>query len=83
MVPVNTPFNSRSNNMTNTDTRVAERLYRHRTRRHLTQQQVADAIGVSKASVSNWEGGVKNPRMSNLEQIAELFGTSVSGLMRR
>ena len=35
----------------------SERLKRYRKERNLTQQQLADALGVSNKSVSRWESG--------------------------
>lgn len=36
----------------------SERLKRYRKEKNLTQQQLADALGVSNKSVSRWESGV-------------------------
>lgn len=45
-----------------TETRMeqgfSERLKRYRKEKNLTQQQLADALGVSNKSVSRWESGV-------------------------
>lgn len=54
-----------------------------RTRRHLTQRQVADAFGIDKASVSGWEagGGISRDRIPQLDdlyggsgEVLDLFG---------
>lgn len=37
----------------------------------LTQKQVADAIGVTDQTVSNWERGVHEPKLT-LRQVANL-----------
>ncbi len=47
----------------------------------LTQQQFADKLGVSKQTVSNWENGVKFPRMKYLEKIAHTFNIATSYLI--
>lgn len=38
----------------------------------LTQQQVADILGVSKFTVLNWETGKTEPSVSQLAKISEL-----------
>ena len=47
------------------------RIRRARERLHLTQQQLADLVGVSLRSVSNWEGGhhVPKNRLGALEDV--------------
>lgn len=40
----------------------SERLKRYRKERNLTQQQLADALGVSNKSVSRWESGVSQTK---------------------
>ncbi len=47
----------------------------------MTLQQVGDAFGISKASVSSWESGKSNPDHKKLEKLSELFGTSVQFLI--
>lgn len=37
---------------------IAENLIRLRRSRRITQEELADFIGVTKASVSKWESGV-------------------------
>ena len=58
-----------------------ERLKNLRLAKGLTLQQVGDAFGISKASVSSWESGRSNPDHKKLETLAELFGTSVQFLI--
>jgi transcriptional regulator with XRE-family HTH domain len=47
-----------------------ERLRSERERLHLTQQQLADAIGISRVSQGNYENGSRNPDMAYLSAIA-------------
>ncbi len=42
----------------------SEKIHTLRVRRSLTQKQVADAIGVSDQTISNWETGVYKPRLT-------------------
>lgn len=48
----------------------------------LTQQEVADALGVSNKTVSSWETGASCPDISMLPAIAELFGVTCDELLR-
>ena len=41
-----------------TEQNFAQRLRAFRRRKHLTQQELADILGVSNKSVSRWENGV-------------------------
>jgi DNA-binding XRE family transcriptional regulator len=46
----------------------------------VTQEQVAKAIGVTKASVSDWEGGKSSPRPHHQVALARYFGAPWSVL---
>ena len=48
----------------------------------LTQQEVADRLGVSNKTVSSWETGVSCPDISMLPAIAELFDVTCDELLR-
>ena len=39
---------------------LGESLKEHRTQRHMTQVFVAEALGVSRQTVSKWENGVSH-----------------------
>jgi transcriptional regulator with XRE-family HTH domain len=58
-----------------------ERLKNLRLAKGMTLQQVGDAFGISKVSVSTWESGKTNPDHKKLEKLAELFGSSVNYLI--
>lgn len=49
----------------------------------LTQEQLADKLGVTKQSVSNWENGNIMPSVEMLEKIADYFNVSVDYLLGR
>ena len=52
----------------------SERLKRYRKERNLTQQQLADALGVSNKSVSRWESGGGYPDVPLLMPLARALG---------
>ncbi|MBQ8830326.1 MAG: helix-turn-helix transcriptional regulator [Oscillospiraceae bacterium] len=60
---------------------LGETLKEHRTRCKMTQEFVAESIGVSRQAVSKWESGVSDPSTSNLFALAKLFGVSVEELL--
>ena len=61
---------------------LGERLKQERTRHKMTQEFVAETIGVSRQAVSKWENGASDPSTSNLFAIANLYGTSVENLLK-
>jgi transcriptional regulator with XRE-family HTH domain len=54
-----------------------------RKRAGLTQRQLADAMGVTVKSVSAWERGVVEPRLtfSEIQQLTEILGCSFQDLV--
>lgn len=48
-----------------------------RSQRGWSQAQLADKLNVSKQSVSNWETGLKVPRMGALQKMSDLFRVSI------
>ena len=56
---------------------LGEGLKNHRTKKQMTQDFVAEAVGVNRKSVSKWEQGISDPSTSNLFALAKLFGVSV------
>ena len=61
---------------------LGETLKEHRTRCHMTQEFVAESIGVSRQAVSKWENGTSDPGTSNLVALAKLFNMRVEELLR-
>ena len=52
-----------------------------RVRKHLTQKDVSEQLGVSVMSVRNWETGVKNPSISSIMALAKLFNVSTDYML--
>ena len=61
---------------------LGEALKEHRLRCQMTQEFVAESVGVSRQAVSKWERGDSDPSTSNLLALAELFGVSAEELLR-
>ena len=61
---------------------LGEALKKHRMERNMTQEFVAEALGVSRQAVSRWETGAADPSTSNLLALARLFGVPPEELLR-
>ena len=61
---------------------LGEVLKEHRTRCSMTQEFVAESMGVSRQAVSKWENGTADPSTSNLLKLAKLYGISPEELIR-
>lgn len=62
-------------------TSIAETLKENRIRCNMTQEFVAEQLGVSRQAVSKWENGTSDPNTSNLIALAKLYGTSPEELL--
>lgn len=60
---------------------LGEVLKQHREECKMTQEFVAEAIGVSRQAVSKWENGTSDPNTSNLIALAKLFKISPEELL--
>lgn len=56
---------------------LGERIGAQRRRCGLSQERVAEQVGVSRQAVTKWESGQSMPSTENLFKLAELFGTTV------
>lgn len=61
---------------------LGEVLKQHREECKMTQEFVAEAIGVSRQAVSKWENGTSDPSTSNLVALAKLFHISAEDLLQ-
>lgn len=60
---------------------LSEKLREHRVRCKMTQEFVAEAVGVSRQAVSKWENGASDPSTANLIALAKLYGVSPEELL--
>ena len=72
-----TKQNYGGNNMTNFN----ERLKKLRKQKDITEEQLAEYMGVSPQTVSRWETGVTCPDISALPSLAQLFNITVDELL--
>lgn len=62
---------------------TGQKLAALRKRAGLTQEQLADALFVSRDLVSKWETGKRRPNEATLQKVAELFGVELSELQEK
>lgn len=60
---------------------LGKRIVQHRKRLKLTQDQLAESLGVTAQAVSKWENDQSCPDITMLPKLAQIFGTSVDSLL--
>lgn len=60
---------------------LGKRIMRHRKELHLTQDQLAEKLGVTAQAVSKWENDQSCPDINMLPKLAQLFGTTTDALL--
>ncbi len=60
---------------------LSEILREKRVRCKMTQEFVAETLGVSRQAVSKWENGTADPSTSNLIALAKLYGISAEEIL--
>lgn len=55
-----------------------EKLKALRLRNHLTQQDIADKLGVTRSTVSNFEIGRRKPEVDVLEKLAAIYNVDLN-----
>ena len=61
---------------------LGEALKAHRQQSGMTQEYVAEALGVSRQAVSKWDTGAAEPSTSNLLALAKLYGVDPGDLLK-
>lgn len=57
---------------------IGRQIQSLRNKYRMTQEDLASKLGVSKQTVSNWETGLKTPRMGAIQKLSNLFNVSKS-----
>ena len=58
-----------------------EKLQELRKERHLTQEELAEALFVSRTAVSKWESGRGYPSLDSLKELSKYFSVSIDELI--
>ena len=61
--------------------KFADNLKRLRKRRNISQEQLAEKVGVSRQSVSKWETSEAYPEMNNILELCKIFKCNISDLV--
>ena len=56
---------------------LAENIRRNRKERKMTQEQLAEVLGVTSGAVYKWESGLSIPELEVIIAMAEFFDSSV------
>lgn len=59
-----------------------EYLRKLRIERELSQEQLAEAMGLSRQSISKWEQGVSTPDIDNFMKLAEFYSVPIESLIK-
>lgn len=60
---------------------LGERLKSYRTNKKISQEKVAELVGVSRQAVTKWENDQTIPNSNNLITLASIYGVSVDELV--
>lgn len=60
---------------------LSNNISKYRKERKMTQEELAEALGVTFAAVSKWERGIATPDISLIVQMADLFDVSLDALI--
>ncbi len=59
---------------------LGKKIRQYRFKAGLTQEQLAEKLGIGAQSVSKWENAVAMPDITTLPLLAEIFGISIDEL---
>lgn len=59
----------------------SQNLQKIRSKKNLSQEQLADKIGVSRQTISAWESGKASPELDKITAISKLFSVSIDELV--
>lgn len=59
---------------------LSEKIYTLRRKNGLSQEQLAEKIGVSRQAISKWEGGLSTPELDKLKTLSECFQITLDEL---
>ncbi len=62
--------------------KLGDNLKKIRTKKNITQTELAKILGVDKSFVSNIENGKTNPTLSTITNLAQTLGVSTNELLK-
>ena len=61
--------------------KFADNLKKIRKRKNISQEELADLVGVSRQSVSKWETSEAYPEMNNILELCKIFKCNINDLV--
>ncbi len=61
---------------------LADKIMEQRKKLGLSQEELADRLGVSRQAVSKWEGAQSTPDLGRILELSQLFGVSTDYLLK-
>ena len=61
---------------------LADKIIELRKRAGMSQEELAEKLGVSRQSISKWEGAQSTPDLNRILQLSEIFGVSTDSLLK-
>lgn len=61
---------------------VGERLKARRMELNLTQESVAEALGITRQTISNWENGRSYPDIERMVRLSDIYSLSLDELLK-
>ena len=61
---------------------IGSKIKKSRIDAKLTQEQAAEALGISRQTISNWENEKSYPDVNSLVLLSEVFKTSIDNLIK-
>lgn len=61
---------------------LSDRIQNMRKSKALSQEELAEALGVSRQAVSKWESGQSSPDLDKIVQLSEYFGVTTDHLLK-
>lgn len=61
---------------------VGEKLRERRNTLHMTQDEVAEALGVTRQTISNWENGRSYPDIERIIRLSDIYQLSLDELLK-
>lgn len=61
--------------------KFGENLYNLRKKGKMSQENLAEKVGVSRQSVSKWENGEAYPEMDNIMKLCDIFHCKINNLV--
>ena len=60
---------------------LAENIRKYRKEKNMSQDELAEKLGVSRQSISLWENGQTQPTIENIIALAKIFNVSTDAIL--